>query len=108
MMNGVDVRSCIDYRLVDDLAQLMVHPMHLINELLVDLDITSRNRSLNMASGFLNPMNKRERRILAFSASLNYLNGSGFHLGSRMRLRYTRDCWIMLYMVFYEFHKEPI
>ena len=36
--NGVDIRLCIDYRLVNDLTQLMVYPIPLINELLEDLD----------------------------------------------------------------------
>ncbi|POM69475.1 Hypothetical protein PHPALM_14235 [Phytophthora palmivora] len=36
--NGVDIRLCIDYRLVNRLTQLMVYPMPLINDLLEDLD----------------------------------------------------------------------
>ncbi|OWY94904.1 reverse transcriptase [Phytophthora megakarya] len=35
--NGVDIRLCIDYRLVNSLTQLMVYPMPLINDLLEDL-----------------------------------------------------------------------
>ncbi|GMF30958.1 unnamed protein product [Phytophthora fragariaefolia] len=36
--NGVDIRPCIDYRLVNSLTRLMVYPMPMINELLEDLD----------------------------------------------------------------------
>ncbi|POM61697.1 hypothetical protein PHPALM_29250, partial [Phytophthora palmivora] len=36
--NGVDIRLCIDYRLVNSLTQLMIYPMPLINDLLEDLD----------------------------------------------------------------------
>eukprot|EP00644_Phytophthora_capsici_P000868 jgi/Phyca11/109283/e_gw1.16.872.1 len=36
--NGVDIRLCIDYRLVNSLTRLMVYPMPLINDLLEDLD----------------------------------------------------------------------
>ncbi|OWZ03809.1 LOW QUALITY PROTEIN: reverse transcriptase [Phytophthora megakarya] len=38
--NGVDIRLCIDYRLVNSLTQLMVYPMPLINDLLEDLEST--------------------------------------------------------------------
>ncbi|KAE9158271.1 hypothetical protein PF004_g31935 [Phytophthora fragariae] len=36
--NGVDIRLCIDYRLVNGLTGLMIYPMPLINELLEGLD----------------------------------------------------------------------
>ncbi|POM63123.1 hypothetical protein PHPALM_27625, partial [Phytophthora palmivora] len=50
--NGVDIRLCIDYRLVNSLTQLMVYPMPLINDLLEDLDKVLWYCSLDMASGF--------------------------------------------------------
>ncbi|POM77457.1 Reverse transcriptase [Phytophthora palmivora] len=50
--NGVDIRLCIDYRLVNSLTQLMVYPMSLINDLLEDLDKVLWHCSLDMASGF--------------------------------------------------------
>ncbi|POM63372.1 Hypothetical protein PHPALM_21243, partial [Phytophthora palmivora] len=50
--NGVDIRLCIDYRLVNSLTQLMVYPMPLINDLLEDLDKVLLYCSLDMASGF--------------------------------------------------------
>ncbi|OWY91190.1 reverse transcriptase [Phytophthora megakarya] len=36
--NGVDIRLCVDYRLVNGLTQLMVYPMPLVTDLLEDLD----------------------------------------------------------------------
>eukprot|EP00644_Phytophthora_capsici_P019171 jgi/Phyca11/133675/e_gw1.636.6.1 len=50
--NGVDIRLCIDYRLVNSLTKLMVYPMPLINDLLDDLDKVLWYCSLDMASGF--------------------------------------------------------
>ena len=65
--NGVDIRLCIDYRLVNDLTQLMVYPMPLINELLEDLDSALWYCSLDMASGFrVVSMTERARLISAF------------------------------------------
>ena len=69
--NGVDIRLCIDYRLVNDLTQLMVYPMPLINELLEDLDSALWYCSLDMASGFwVVSMTERERLISAFVTPL--------------------------------------
>jgi hypothetical protein len=51
--NGVDIRPCIDYRLVNGLTKLMIYPMPLINDLLEDLDKVLWYCSLDMASFFL-------------------------------------------------------
>uniref|UniRef100_H3GAX5 Reverse transcriptase domain-containing protein n=1 Tax=Phytophthora ramorum TaxID=164328 RepID=H3GAX5_PHYRM len=65
--NGVDIRLSIDYRLVNTLTRLMVHPMPLINDLLEDLDKVLRYCSLDMASGFwVVSMTERARKISAF------------------------------------------
>ncbi|OWY96562.1 reverse transcriptase [Phytophthora megakarya] len=65
--NGVDIRLCIDYRLVNSLTQLMVYPMPLINDLLEDLESTLWYCSLDMASGFwVVKMTDRARLISAF------------------------------------------
>ncbi|OWY98914.1 reverse transcriptase [Phytophthora megakarya] len=65
--NGVDIRLCIDYRLVNSLTQLMVHPIPLINDLLEDLESTLWYCSLDMASGFwVVKMTDRARLISAF------------------------------------------
>ncbi|KAG6590990.1 Eukaryotic/viral aspartic protease, active site [Phytophthora cinnamomi] len=50
--NGVDIRLCMDYRLVNSLTRLMIYPMPLINDLLEDLDKVLWYCSLDMASGF--------------------------------------------------------
>ncbi|POM80706.1 LOW QUALITY PROTEIN: Reverse transcriptase [Phytophthora palmivora] len=65
--NGIDIRLCIDYRLVNSLTRLMVYPMPLINDLLDDLDKVLWYCSLDMASGFwVVPMTDRARSISAF------------------------------------------
>ncbi|OWZ00104.1 LOW QUALITY PROTEIN: reverse transcriptase [Phytophthora megakarya] len=65
--NGVDIRLCIDYRLVNSLTQLMIYPMPLINDLLEDLESTLWYCSLDMASGFwVVKMTDRARLISAF------------------------------------------
>ncbi|KAE8977714.1 hypothetical protein PR003_g25638 [Phytophthora rubi] len=65
--NGVDIRLCIDYRLVNGLTKLMIYPMPLINDLLEDLDKVLWYCSLDMASGFwVVSMTDRARSISAF------------------------------------------
>ncbi|KAE9096312.1 hypothetical protein PF007_g17052 [Phytophthora fragariae] len=65
--NGVDIRLCIDYRLINSLTRLMVYPMPLINDLLDDLDKVLWYCSLDMASGFwVVSMTDRARMISAF------------------------------------------
>ncbi|POM72680.1 LOW QUALITY PROTEIN: Reverse transcriptase [Phytophthora palmivora] len=65
--NGVDIRLCIDYRLVNNLTKLMVYTMPLINDLLEDLDKVLWYCSLDMASGFwVVSMTERARKISAF------------------------------------------
>ncbi|GMF51288.1 unnamed protein product [Phytophthora fragariaefolia] len=65
--NGVDIRLCIDYRLVNSLTRLMIYPMPLINDLLDDLDKVLWYCSLDMVSGFwVVSMTYRARAISAF------------------------------------------
>ncbi|KAE8989479.1 hypothetical protein PR003_g17768 [Phytophthora rubi] len=65
--NGVDIRLCIAYRLINGLTQLMVSPMPLVNDLLEDLDKYLWYCYLDMASGFwVVPMTDRARLISAF------------------------------------------
>ncbi|KAG6611068.1 reverse transcriptase [Phytophthora cinnamomi] len=65
--NGVNIRLCIDYRLVNSLTRLMIYPMPLINDLLEDLDKVLWYCSLDMASGFwVVTMTDRARAISAF------------------------------------------
>ena len=39
-INRVDIRLCIEYRMVNELTRLMVYPMPLVNEFMGDLDNT--------------------------------------------------------------------
>ncbi|OWZ12633.1 LOW QUALITY PROTEIN: reverse transcriptase [Phytophthora megakarya] len=65
--NGVDIRLCIDYKLVNSLTRLMAYPMPLISDLLEDLDKALWYCLLDMASGFwVVPMTDRAREISAF------------------------------------------
>ncbi|GMF49751.1 unnamed protein product [Phytophthora fragariaefolia] len=65
--NGIDIRLCIDDRLVNSLTRPMVYPMPLINDLLDDLDKVLWYCSLDMASGFwVVSMTDRARAISAF------------------------------------------
>ncbi|POM77090.1 Reverse transcriptase, partial [Phytophthora palmivora] len=66
--NGIDIRLCIDYRLVNCLTRLMVYPMPLINDLLDDLDKILWYCSLDMASGFWTSS--------AFTSRANHFAGS--------------------------------
>ncbi|KAE9295696.1 hypothetical protein PF008_g24196 [Phytophthora fragariae] len=64
--NGIDIRLCIDYRLVNSLTRLMIYPMPMINDLLEDLDKVLWYCSLDMASGFwVVTMTDRARAISA-------------------------------------------
>ncbi|KAE8991160.1 hypothetical protein PR001_g21304 [Phytophthora rubi] len=50
--NGIDIRLCIDYRLVNSLTRLMIYPMPLINDLLEDLDKIYQRMLDNALYGF--------------------------------------------------------
>ena len=68
---GMNIQLVHDYRLVNNLTQIMVYPMPLINELLEDLDGALWYCSLDMASGFwVVSMTERAKRISAFVTPL--------------------------------------
>ncbi|GMG17652.1 unnamed protein product [Phytophthora fragariaefolia] len=50
--NGVDIRMCIDYRVVNGFIQLSNYPLPLIDDLLIDFERAMWFKSLDMASGF--------------------------------------------------------
>ncbi|OWY94464.1 reverse transcriptase [Phytophthora megakarya] len=50
--NGIDIRMCIDYRLLNLLFKLSRYPLPLIDDLLVDFKSAMGFLSLDMASGF--------------------------------------------------------
>ena len=65
--NGVDIRLCIDYRMVNALTKLVAYPMPLVSDLLEDLEAMLWFCSLDMASGFwVVSMTDCAREISAF------------------------------------------
>ena len=71
--NGVDIRLCIDYRLVNAATRLMNYPLPLIDELLENFDKYMWFLSMDMASGFWAiPMTARASDISAFICPLGH------------------------------------
>ncbi|OWY94181.1 reverse transcriptase, partial [Phytophthora megakarya] len=65
--NGIDIRMCIDYRLLNLLIKLYRYPLPLIDDLLVDFRSAMWFMSLDMASGFWAVrMTERAKLISAF------------------------------------------
>jgi ribonuclease HI len=65
--NGVDIRMCIDYRIVNGFIQLSNYPLPLIDDLLIGFDRAMWFMSLDMASGFWAiRMSERAKVISAF------------------------------------------
>ncbi|KAE9311866.1 hypothetical protein PR003_g19909 [Phytophthora rubi] len=65
--NGVDIRMCIDYRVVNGFIQLSTYPLPLIDDLLIGFESAMWFMSLDMASGFWAiRMTERAKLISAF------------------------------------------
>ncbi|POM70605.1 LOW QUALITY PROTEIN: Reverse transcriptase [Phytophthora palmivora] len=65
--NGVDIRMCIDYRIVNGFIQLSHYPLPLIDDLLIGFEAAMWFMSLDMASSFWAiRMTERARLISAF------------------------------------------
>ncbi|KAJ8523811.1 hypothetical protein ON010_g17307 [Phytophthora cinnamomi] len=65
--NGVDIRMCIDYRVVNGFIQLSNYPLPLIDDLLIGFESAMWFMSLDMASGFWAiRMTERAKLISAF------------------------------------------
>ncbi|KAE9274322.1 hypothetical protein PR003_g29645, partial [Phytophthora rubi] len=65
--NGVDIRMCIDYRIVNTFIKLSNYPLPLIDDLLIGFESAMSFMSLNMASGFWAiRMTERAKLISAF------------------------------------------
>jgi hypothetical protein len=65
--NGVDIRMCIDYRVVNGFIQLSTYPLPLIDDLLIGFEKAMWFMSLDMASGFWAiRMSERAKLISAF------------------------------------------
>ncbi|GMF52627.1 unnamed protein product [Phytophthora fragariaefolia] len=67
MKNGIDIRMCIDYRVINSFIQLSGYPLPLIDDLLIGFEGAMWFMSLDMASGFWAiRMNERSKLISAF------------------------------------------
>ncbi|KAE9332604.1 hypothetical protein PF008_g14867 [Phytophthora fragariae] len=65
--NGVDIRMCIDYRVVNTFTKLSNYPLHLIDDRLIGFESAMWFISLDMASGFWAiRMTERAKLISAF------------------------------------------
>ncbi|POM61407.1 reverse transcriptase [Phytophthora palmivora] len=65
--NGVDIRMCIDYRVVNGFIKLSHYPLPLIDDLLIGFESAMWFMSLDMASGFWAiKMTERAKLISAF------------------------------------------
>ncbi|OWZ20078.1 LOW QUALITY PROTEIN: reverse transcriptase [Phytophthora megakarya] len=83
--NRVDIRMCIDYRLVNNFIELSNYPLASIDDLLVGFQQAMCFMSLDKASGFWNiRMTERAKRISAFVCPLDISNGSECRLASKM------------------------
>ncbi|KAE8966201.1 hypothetical protein PR001_g28484 [Phytophthora rubi] len=80
--NGVDIRLCIDYRLVNQLIKLMHYPLPLIDDLLIGFESTMWFLSLDMASGFWAvPMTLRAKHISAVICPLGHFQWTRMPFG---------------------------
>uniref|UniRef100_H3H3W0 Uncharacterized protein n=1 Tax=Phytophthora ramorum TaxID=164328 RepID=H3H3W0_PHYRM len=65
--NGIDIRMCIDYRVVNEFIKLLHYPLPLIDDLLIGFESAMWFMSLDMASGFWAVrMTERAKLISAF------------------------------------------
>ncbi|OWZ10916.1 hypothetical protein PHMEG_00016140, partial [Phytophthora megakarya] len=71
--NGVDIRMCIDYRVVNSFIQLSNYPLPLIDDLITGFEGMMWFMSLDMASGFWAVrMTERAKLISAFTCPFGH------------------------------------
>ena len=71
--NGIDIRLCIDYRLVNSLTKLMIYNMPYLDDLLRNFEKYMWFFSLDAASGFwVIPLTQRAIQISAFICFLGH------------------------------------
>ncbi|POM79876.1 Hypothetical protein PHPALM_2355, partial [Phytophthora palmivora] len=81
--NGVDIRLCIDYKMVNALTTIIEYAMPFVNDLLSELEKYLWFCSLDAASGFWAVMmTSRARRISAFVCALGHLEWLRMSFGS--------------------------
>ncbi|GMF61221.1 unnamed protein product [Phytophthora fragariaefolia] len=71
--NGVDIRLCIDYKMVNSVTAILEYAMPLVDDLLTDMETYMWYCSLDAASGFWAVMmTQRARKISAFVCALGH------------------------------------
>ncbi|GMF53813.1 unnamed protein product [Phytophthora fragariaefolia] len=71
--NGVDIRLCIDYKMVNSVTAVMEYAMPLVDDLLTDMEEYLWDCSLDAASGFWAVMmTQGARKISAFVCALRH------------------------------------
>ncbi|GMG16544.1 unnamed protein product [Phytophthora fragariaefolia] len=71
--NGVDIRLCIDYKMVNSVTAILEYAMPLVGDLLTDMEKYLWYCSLDAASGFwVGMMPQRARKISAFVCALGH------------------------------------
>ncbi|GMF52037.1 unnamed protein product [Phytophthora fragariaefolia] len=71
--NGVDIRLCVDYKMVNSVTAIMEYAMPLVDDLLTDMEKYLWYSSLYAASGFWAVMmTQRARKISAFVCALGH------------------------------------
>ncbi|POM66574.1 Hypothetical protein PHPALM_17546 [Phytophthora palmivora] len=71
--NGIDIRLCIDYKMVNAVTAIMEYAMPLVDELLTDMEAYLWFYSLDAVSGFWAAMmTQRARKISAFVCALGH------------------------------------
>ncbi|POM77629.1 LOW QUALITY PROTEIN: Reverse transcriptase, partial [Phytophthora palmivora] len=79
--NGVDIRMCIDYRIVNSFIQLSPYPLPLIDDLLIGFEAAMWFISLDMAIGFWAiRVTERARLISAFTCPFGHFQWMPFGL----------------------------
>ncbi|GMF31670.1 unnamed protein product [Phytophthora fragariaefolia] len=71
--NGVDIRLCIDYKMVNSVTAIMEYAMPLVDDLLTDMEKYLWHCSRDAASGFwVVMMTQRARKISTFVCALGH------------------------------------
>ncbi|OWZ00113.1 reverse transcriptase [Phytophthora megakarya] len=84
--NGIDIRTCIDYRVVNGFLKLSCYPLPLIDDLLIGFEDTIF-MSGDMASGFWTvKMSERAKLISAFVCPFGYFQWVGMPFGLKNAL----------------------
>ncbi|OWZ13325.1 reverse transcriptase [Phytophthora megakarya] len=79
--NGIDIRTCIDYRVVNGFLKLSCYPLPLIDDLLIGFE-DAMFMSGDMASGFgAVKMSERAKLISAFVCPFEYFQWVGMPFG---------------------------